>query len=69
MPLGPVDVYIIGFPGNQFKGEIVPEILKQVAEAGHSIGNHTWSHKNLARMSDAQRQGYVADAEAFLDRC
>ncbi len=27
-----------------------PEILKQVAEAGHSIGNHTWSHKNLDKM-------------------
>jgi peptidoglycan/xylan/chitin deacetylase (PgdA/CDA1 family) len=24
-----------------------PEILKQVAEAGHSIGSHTWSHANL----------------------
>jgi hypothetical protein len=33
MPLGPVDVYIIGFPGNQFSGEIVPAILEQV-EAG-----------------------------------
>ena len=30
MPLGPVDVYIIGFPGNNFKGEIVPAILEQV---------------------------------------
>jgi peptidoglycan/xylan/chitin deacetylase (PgdA/CDA1 family) len=24
-----------------------PEILKQVAAAGHSIGSHTWSHANL----------------------
>ena len=30
MPLGPVDVYIIGFPENQFSGEIVPAILEQV---------------------------------------
>ena len=30
MPLGPVDVYIIGFPGNNFRGEIVPAILEQV---------------------------------------
>lgn len=30
MPLGPVDVYIVGFPGNNFKGEIVPAILEQV---------------------------------------
>jgi peptidoglycan/xylan/chitin deacetylase (PgdA/CDA1 family) len=25
-----------------------PEILKQVEEAGHTIGSHTWSHANLA---------------------
>lgn len=27
-----------------------PEILKEVAAEGHSIGNHTWSHKNLEKM-------------------
>ena len=27
-----------------------PEILNQVAAAGHTIGSHTWSHKNLAGM-------------------
>lgn len=31
MPLGPVDVYVIAFPGNQFSGEIAPAILEQVA--------------------------------------
>jgi len=30
MSLGPVDVYIIGFPENRFTGEIVPAITKQV---------------------------------------
>lgn len=25
-----------------------PEMLKEVAKRGHTIGNHTWSHKNLA---------------------
>lgn len=30
MPLGPVDVYIVGFPQNNFTGEIVPAIKKQV---------------------------------------
>lgn len=27
-----------------------PEILREVAQAGHTVGSHTWSHKNLARM-------------------
>ena len=26
-----------------------PEILKKVAEAGHSIGSHTWSHVDLSQ--------------------
>src|SRR3954467_9926420 len=25
-----------------------PEILKQVAAAGHSVGSHTWGHKDLS---------------------
>lgn len=37
MPLGPVDVYVIGFPGNQFSGEIVPAILEQVANGNIRI--------------------------------
>lgn len=30
MSLGPVDVYIIGFPGNNFTGRVAPAILEQV---------------------------------------
>ena len=29
-----------------------PEILKQVAAAGHTVGSHTWSHANLGKMND-----------------
>ncbi len=35
-------------------GEMValhPEIVKEVAEQGHTIGTHTWSHPNIARLS------------------
>jgi peptidoglycan/xylan/chitin deacetylase (PgdA/CDA1 family) len=28
-----------------------PEIVKQVAAAGHTIGTHTWSHKDLSKMT------------------
>lgn len=28
-----------------------PEILRQVAAAGHSIGSHTWSHADLSKKS------------------
>jgi peptidoglycan/xylan/chitin deacetylase (PgdA/CDA1 family) len=35
-------------------GEMVavhPEIVKEVADQGHTIGTHTWSHPNIARLS------------------
>ncbi len=33
MALGPIEVIVIGFPGNQFNGEILPE-LERLVEAG-----------------------------------
>lgn len=35
-------------------GEMVvvhPEIVKEVAEAGHTIGTHSWTHPNMARLT------------------
>ena len=29
-----------------------PEIMKQVAAAGHTVGSHTWSHKDLSKLSE-----------------
>jgi peptidoglycan/xylan/chitin deacetylase (PgdA/CDA1 family) len=34
-----------------------PEILRQVAAAGHTIGSHTWSHANLNKNSMTEQQG------------
>ena len=31
-----------------------PEILKQVAAAGHTVGSHTWSHKDLSKLSQQE---------------
>ena len=38
-----------------------PEILKQVAAKGHTIGSHTWSHANLAdkKMTDDMQKGEI----------
>jgi peptidoglycan/xylan/chitin deacetylase (PgdA/CDA1 family) len=33
-----------------------PEILKQVAAAGHTIGSHTWSHANLSNKKLTEQQ-------------
>jgi peptidoglycan/xylan/chitin deacetylase (PgdA/CDA1 family) len=34
-----------------------PEILRQVAAAGHTVGSHTWSHANLNKKSMTEQQG------------
>ena len=31
-----------------------PEILKQVAAAGHTVGSHTWSHKDLSKVNEQE---------------
>jgi peptidoglycan/xylan/chitin deacetylase (PgdA/CDA1 family) len=38
-----------------------PEILKQVAAAGHTIGSHTWSHANLngKKLNDSQKKDEI----------
>lgn len=31
-----------------------PELLREIVNQGHSLGNHSYSHPNLTRMSEAQ---------------
>ena len=31
-----------------------PEILKKVAAEGHTVGSHTWSHKDLSRLTQQE---------------
>jgi peptidoglycan/xylan/chitin deacetylase (PgdA/CDA1 family) len=38
-----------------------PELVKQVMAAGHTIGTHTWSHKDLSKMS-------YEDAKAEIEK-
>jgi peptidoglycan/xylan/chitin deacetylase (PgdA/CDA1 family) len=35
-----------------------PEILKRVA-AGHTVGSHTWSHKDLSKLTDQQAKDEI----------
>jgi peptidoglycan/xylan/chitin deacetylase (PgdA/CDA1 family) len=38
-----------------------PELLKEVAKAGHTIGSHTWSHKDLTKLT-------TEDAKAEIEK-
>ena len=39
-----------------------PEIAREVAEAGHTIVNHTWNHADLALLSASQTRSEIASA-------
>jgi peptidoglycan/xylan/chitin deacetylase (PgdA/CDA1 family) len=39
-----------------------PEILRQVAAAGHSVGSHTWSHADLSKLKNPD------DAKAEIEK-
>jgi peptidoglycan/xylan/chitin deacetylase (PgdA/CDA1 family) len=39
-----------------------PEIIRQVAAAGHTVGSHTWSHKDLAALKN------VDEAKAEIEK-
>jgi peptidoglycan/xylan/chitin deacetylase (PgdA/CDA1 family) len=36
-----------------------PEILKKVKAAGHTVGTHTWSHKNLASVPEKEAKDEI----------
>lgn len=39
-----------------------PEILRSVAEAGHSVGSHTWSHQDLSKKSSEEAKAEIEKA-------
>ena len=36
-----------------------PEIMKQVAAAGHTVGSHTWSHKDLSKLTEQEAKAEI----------
>ena len=40
--------YVVGQNVGQY-----PHIVRRIVSEGHEIGNHSWSHANLSKMSDA----------------
>jgi peptidoglycan/xylan/chitin deacetylase (PgdA/CDA1 family) len=43
-----------------------PDLIKQVAAAGHTVGSHTWSHKDLSRMSDDEAKAEIEKGVAAV---
>jgi len=44
-----------------------PDIVRELAKAGHAIGNHTYSHRNLIFASSQQTKQELQQCEQILD--
>jgi peptidoglycan/xylan/chitin deacetylase (PgdA/CDA1 family) len=44
-----------------------PEVVREIDAQGHTIGTHTWSHRNLKRLSDARMKAEIESAFAAVE--
>jgi hypothetical protein len=78
MTLGPVDFFAVKFPGNQFRGEIVPALKELVDNGTIQIIDLTFARKNadgdveVVEMHDLDEESYqlyeslVSDVNGML---
>ncbi|MFL6099406.1 MAG: polysaccharide deacetylase family protein [Actinomycetales bacterium] len=45
-----------------------PDVLPRLVDAGHEVGNHTWSHRTMTRLSQGQLQHETDRAASELKR-
>ena len=45
-----------------------PQVLRRIRDEGHTIGNHSYSHPDLARQSDGAIAAQLDDTEAVLQK-
>lgn len=45
-----------------------PELAKQIAEAGHEIGNHSWSHPEFTSLSDERIREELLRTEEIIQQ-
>lgn len=48
------------------RAEAHPEIVRRIAAEGHAVGNHTWDHHSLARMTPDQIKAEVLNNDQAL---
>ncbi|MBC9785210.1 polysaccharide deacetylase family protein [Heliobacterium chlorum] len=55
--------FIVGKQANTF-----PEVLRQIAQEGHAIGNHTWDHPKLTNLSTVEAVNEIQLTENEIHR-
>jgi len=58
----PATFFLIGQNARQY-----PEVVRRIAEEGHIIGNHTWSHPDLRRTAPISLAGEMKWTEFILE--
>jgi peptidoglycan/xylan/chitin deacetylase (PgdA/CDA1 family) len=53
--------FMIGRAAHQY-----PDLLQQVAEAGHTIGNHSWDHPSFPLISGRERRGQLCACQKAI---
>ncbi len=48
--------------------EKFPNVVKRIANEGHVIGNHTYSHPNLAKVNEDEYRNQIIKTEEILNR-
>ncbi len=48
--------------------ERYPELVKRIVKEGHTLGNHSWDHKDLAKLSSADVKADLARVQAAVDK-
>ncbi|WP_026591944.1 peptidoglycan-N-acetylglucosamine deacetylase [Bacillus sp. UNC437CL72CviS29] len=48
--------------------ERYPNVVKRIADEGHIIGNHTYNHPNLAKVSDEEYRNQIVKTEEILKK-
>ena len=68
MEVGPVDVYIIGFPGNKFNGRVAPAILELVENGTIRILDLLFVSKDAEGVTTViQAEDLDAEGAGFLE--
>ncbi|MCZ8512260.1 polysaccharide deacetylase family protein [Paenibacillus filicis] len=57
----PATFFLVGKHVQQY-----PQMVKRISQEGHAIGNHSWDHANLARMSPADVQGEITKTDEAI---
>src|ERR1700744_4993221 len=55
--------FLIGKPASEH-----PELVRRIAAEGHSIGYHTWTHFNLAQMSNSDAVHQIDDGIRAVEK-